>query len=154
MGFFFLFVCFCGFFIQRSISESFVGLCFLCSEAGKWIAWLYLSWDSIPKGCAWKWEASFEKIYSNFGQCYESRCGASFEILQSTQSCIYVLFPIWNPWWQSTAVQQQASVLGPVQFTLYLQPLSDLISCQECDYHKYADDTQLSKAAPADQQVL
>ena len=65
--------------------------------------------------------------------------------------CIYVLFPMWNPWWQSTTVQQQASVFGPVQFTLYFQPLSDLICRQECDYHKYADDTQLSKAAPADQ---
>ena len=49
----------------------------LCFEAGKWIAWLYLSWDSIPQGCAWKWEASFKKVYSRFGQSYESRCGAS-----------------------------------------------------------------------------
>ena len=29
--------------------------------------------------------------------------------------------------------------------------LSDLICCHECDYHKYADDTQLSKGAPPDQ---
>ena len=82
-------LCFILFFIQRSISESFVELCFLCSEAGKWIAWLYLSWDSIPKGCAWKWEASFEKIHSNFGQCYESRSGASFEIL-IVNSILYI----------------------------------------------------------------
>ena len=42
----------------------------------------------------------------------------------------------------------------PVLFTLtlYSQPLSDLI-CRhdECDYHEYADDTQLSKGAPPDQ---
>ena len=33
----------------------------------------------------------------------------------------------------------------------YSQPLSDLVCCHECDYHKYADDTQLSKGAPPDQ---
>ena len=34
---------------------------------------------------------------------------------------------------------------------LYSQPLSDLICRHECDYHKYADDTQLSKGAPPNQ---
>ena len=45
----------------------------------------------------------------------------------------------------------QDSVLGPVLFTLYSQPLSYLICRHECDYHKYADDTQLSKRVLPDQ---
>ena len=45
----------------------------------------------------------------------------------------------------------QDSVLGPILFTLYSQPLSYLICRHECDYHKYADDTQLSKGDPPNQ---
>ena len=41
----------------------------------------------------------------------------------------------------------QGSVLEPVFITLYSQPLSDVISVHDCDYHKYADDTELSKGA-------
>ena len=42
----------------------------------------------------------------------------------------------------------QGSVLGPVLFTLYSQPLSHVISCHSCDHHKYADDTEISDTAP------
>ena len=38
----------------------------------------------------------------------------------------------------------QGSVVGSVLFTLYSQPLSDVISVHICDYHKYTDDTELS----------
>ena len=36
-------------------------------------------------------------------------------------------------------------------FTLYSQPLSDVISDHDCDYYKYADDTEPSKGASPDQ---
>ena len=32
-------------------------------------------------------------------------------------------------------------------FSLYSQPLSTIIENQNCDYHKYADDTELSDSA-------
>ena len=35
-----------------------------------------------------------------------------------------------------------------VLFTLYSQPLSDVISCHSCDYRKYVDDTEISEGAP------
>jgi len=45
----------------------------------------------------------------------------------------------------------QGSVLGSVLFTVYSQPLSNVSSAHNCDYHKSADDTELSKIAPPDQ---
>ena len=44
----------------------------------------------------------------------------------------------------------QRSVLGPVLFSIYSQPLSSVIEAHKCDFHKYADDTELSKSAPPD----
>ena len=42
----------------------------------------------------------------------------------------------------------QGSVLGPILFTLYSQPFSNIIQKHQFDYHKYADDTEYQKAAP------
>ena len=43
------------------------------------------------------------------------------------------------------------SVLGPILFTLSTQPLCNTIQKHQSDYHKYADDTELQKAAlPSD----
>ena len=40
----------------------------------------------------------------------------------------------------------QASVLGPVLFTLYTHPLSTIICQSRLSYHFFADDSQLHKS--------
>ena len=49
------------------------------------------------------------------------------------------------------STEYQGSVLGPVLFTLYSQPLSDVSSAHGCDFHKYADHTELSQSARPDE---
>ena len=49
----------------------------------------------------------------------------------------------------------QASVLDPILFTLYSQPVSDKIREHNISYQKFADDTQLHKASqPTEFQCL
>ena len=41
----------------------------------------------------------------------------------------------------------QGSVLYPILFGLYTQPLPDIISKRKCNHHKFSDDTQLRKSS-------
>ena len=74
--------CCCFGYFQQTASEAFVELCF---EASKWIAWLYLSWDSIPQGCAWKWEASLKKSILGLGRVMNRDVA---RMLEQIQSCL------------------------------------------------------------------
>ena len=45
----------------------------------------------------------------------------------------------------------QGSVLGPILFSLYTQPIAELIEQNECVHHKFANDTQIGKTGiPSD----
>ena len=49
----------------------------------------------------------------------------------------------------------QGSVLGPILFTLYTQPVSHVMCKHNCSFHKFADGTQLRKSAlPCDFKLL
>ena len=45
----------------------------------------------------------------------------------------------------------QGSVLGPVLFTMYTQPLADILKSFNMSYHFYADDSQIYKGVELEQ---
>ena len=42
------------------------------------------------------------------------------------------------------------SVPGPILFTMYIKPLSDIIDSHSITHHSFADDLQLQMSAPPD----
>ena len=48
------------------------------------------------------------------------------------------------------SVVPQGSVLGPMLFTMYIKPLSDIIDSHSIMHHSFADDLQLQMSAPPD----
>ena len=45
----------------------------------------------------------------------------------------------------------QGSVLGPMLFTMYIEPLSAIIDSHSIIHHSFADDLQLQMSAPPDE---
>ena len=118
-------------------------LCFnLVEPSTRWTMQCYTV-TSVKEALDWFWYF-WRSVLHWFASYLEER---ELSVLVSWQRLVHSQPPsVWCP---------QGSVLGPILFTLYSQsqPLSDsdLICSHECDYLKYADDTQLSKGAPPDQ---
>ena len=57
----------------------------VCLFVLSWQVWLYLSWNSIPRGCAWKREASFEKSVLGLGRVMNRDVA---RMLEQRKSCV------------------------------------------------------------------
>ena len=66
--------------------------------------------------------------------------------LKPSYVCVYVgtVEPMWSD------VKHQKPTNQPVLFSLYTQPLSDILTSHNCSFHRYADDTELSKSVHPD----
>ena len=79
-------------------------------------------------------------------QCHLGICGTALDLLRSflqgrTQSVI--IDGIQSELKQLTCGVPQGSVLGPIEFCLYILPLGTILKYHEVQYHIYADDTQI-----------
>ncbi|RUS75909.1 hypothetical protein EGW08_016322 [Elysia chlorotica] len=84
------------------------------------------------KGKALEWIASYLTERSQSVQIFSSASCSSSSTGAVTSTAVPLCYGV-----------PQGSVLGPVLFTLYTTPLSDIIEKHELHHHLYADDTQV-----------
>ena len=79
-------------------------------------------------------------------QCHLGICGTALDLLRSFlqgRSQSVIIDGIQSELKQLTCGVPQGSVLGPIEFCLYMLPLGTILKYLEVQYHIYADDTQI-----------
>ena len=79
-------------------------------------------------------------------QCHLGICGTALDLLRSFlhgRSQSVIIDGIQSELKQLTCGVPQGSVLGPIEFCLYMLPLGTILKYHEVQYHIYADDTQI-----------
>ena len=79
-------------------------------------------------------------------QCDLGICGTALDLLHSFLQCrsqSVIIDGIQSELKQLTCSVPQGSVLGPIEFCLYMLPLGTILKYHKVQYHIYADDTQI-----------